>query len=110
MKTERILQINEELNRESHEIMKVKNHDYKGGDEDGLSNFKGSIVFGVSPVQGILLRVQDKMKRIQAFDAKGELKVPGEGVIDAVIDVKNYMTLIYAMFEDEGRLNEKHSS
>ena len=87
------------LHKKGRDIMMKKNHDYTGGSGDPYENFNGSVEFGVAPVVGILLRVQDKMKRIQTFVDKGELKVQGESVEDALIDVQNYMDLIFGIIK-----------
>ena len=75
------------------EVMKKKNHDYTSGGSV-FANFKDSSILGISPVMGILLRCIDKFKRIQTFESKGTLAVEGEGVLDAVDDVINYMILV----------------
>jgi hypothetical protein len=82
-------------------IIERKNHDYTGGDGDPYANFRGSVSLGISPILGILLRVQDKLMRIKTFDDKGELKVKGESVTDALVDVGNYMALIYGLVKEK---------
>ena len=89
------------LYQKGRDIMTKKNHDYTGGSGDPYANFKGSVEFGIDPVLGILLRVQDKMKRIQTFVEKGELKVQGESLEDALVDVQNYIDLIYGIIKGE---------
>jgi hypothetical protein len=84
--------------------MMKKNHDYRGGDDnDPFANFRGSTSLGIQPILGILLRVQDKLMRIKTFEEKGELKVKGEGIDDALIDVINYMVLIRGMIEMDSK-------
>lgn len=95
---EQLFHIRDKLIKECSEIMDAKNHDY-AGDGSPFSNFQDSTILGISVTKGILLRVIDKIKRIQSFDEKGELKVKGEGVRDAVMDVINYMILLYAEIE-----------
>ena len=91
----------EELHDEARRIMEAKNHDYRGGSDDPYANFRGSTSLGIEPILGILLRVQDKMMRIKTFTEKGQLKVKGEGVKDALVDVTNYMALIYGLIKEE---------
>ena len=81
-------------------IMLAKNHDYRGGSGDPFANFKGSTALGISPILGILLRMQDKMMRIKTFSEKGELLVQDEGVENAIIDIIDYAVLVSAMIED----------
>jgi hypothetical protein len=85
------------LHKAGKEIMMKKNHDYRGGTGDPYANFRGSVQFGIHPVNGIMLRVQDKLMRIKTFVEKGELHVHGEGIEDALVDVTNYMALIHGM-------------
>jgi hypothetical protein len=49
------------LTKASREIMMKKNHDYRGGTGDPYANFRGSTLLGINNINGILLRVQDKM-------------------------------------------------
>jgi hypothetical protein len=80
--------------------MKTKNHDYSR-ENDALSNFKdGASAIGIHPVKGLLLRVMDKIGRINSFCDKGELKVENEGVEDAFMDILNYMVLGVALVRD----------
>jgi hypothetical protein len=83
-------------------VMKRKNHDYTSGGSV-FSNFKDSAILGVPPVKGILLRCIDKFKRIQTHVDKGKLMVEGEGVLDAIDDVINYMILAKGLLIEESR-------
>lgn len=82
------------------EILFKKNNDYSYGD-DPYSNFRGSSIFHVEPEIGILLRMSDKMKRVETFVNSNNLKVKEESVIDACIDLINYSVLL------AGLLNER---
>lgn len=75
------------------EVMKAKNHDYTCGSVGVFDNFKATQILGVHPVIGILIRSIDKFKRIQTFCTQDKLAVEGEGVLDAIDDVINYMIL-----------------
>jgi hypothetical protein len=96
----------DELYNEGRRIMMQKNHDYTGGSGDPYANFRGSESLDISPITGILLRVQDKLMRIKTFDEKGELLVQNEGIKDAMIDVINYMALIYGLVKEQSRESE----
>lgn len=89
-----------ELYERGAAIMEKKNHDYSAGNSDAYINFRGSYTFGIHPVIGILLRTQDKLKRIQAYTEQGSLKVENEGVVDALTDVVNYMALAYGLIKE----------
>lgn len=93
------LYVKDELYKKGRAIMMKKNNDYTGGSGDPYANFRGATALGISPIAGILLRVQDKLMRVKTFDEKGELLVQGEGVEDALIDVQNYMDLIGGMIK-----------
>lgn len=86
-------------------ILIAKSNDYNDylqqGEVDLLSNFKSSRLIGIHPVTGLLLRVLDKIKRIQTFVQKGRLSVQDEGVVDALMDVIGYMTLLYCLIIDD---------
>ncbi len=99
MKRDELMTLHGELTNKAFSIFEAKNHDYTGGDEgdegdDPFANFRMSESLGVHPAIGILLRCGDKFQRIRAFANKGELKVKGESVEDAIIDVINYMILL----------------
>jgi hypothetical protein len=90
----------DELYAIGREIMMKKNHDYRGGSGDPYANFRGSTNLGIKPVLGILLRVQDKIQRIRTFTEKGKLAVENESVQDALVDVQNYMDLIWGLIKE----------
>ena len=81
-------------------IMEKKNHDYRGGSGDPYANFRGSVLFNIDPIVGIMLRMQDKMMRIETFVEKGELKVENESIKDALIDLTNYTALIWGLINE----------
>ena len=57
-----------------------KNSDYTGGDgcDNPFANFDASVEFGVDPLTGICVRMQDKFQRAKAFCATGSLEVNTE--------------------------------
>ena len=79
------------------EIIRKKNHDYTGGADDPFTNFRVAEMEGVTPVQGILIRLQDKLQRIRTYNSRGELLVADEGFTDACDDVIGYALLIKGM-------------
>lgn len=90
----------DELYVAARTIMEKKNHDYRGGNGDPYSNFRGSKLYDVDPIIGILLRQGDKQKRIETFVRRGTLKVAGESVDDALIDIINYCALIRGLIKE----------
>lgn len=105
MTKEQLLTIHRHLCEAAARIMEVKNHDYTSGSGDPFANFRGSTYFGIHPVIGMQLRQQDKMQRIRTFVDKGELKVKGESLVDAVLDQINYLVLQYAYIAEEADKN-----
>lgn len=95
-----IVDLHTELTEKARRIMKAKNHDYRGGTGDPFASFRGSTTFGIDPIVGILLRMQDKMMRIKTFAEKGQLQVKGEGVEDALLDIINYAVLVAGMVKE----------
>lgn len=82
-------------------IIDQKNHDYTGGTDDPFSNFRLSRLEGVEPEVGILIRTQDKFQRIRTFLSRGELRVDGEGIDDAIHDVIGYMLLLKGLIKEK---------
>lgn len=102
-RTERLFQVHKDICEKAREILISKNHDYRGGGGDPYANFSGTSAFGVDPIVGILIRMQDKMMRIMTFASKGELLVKGETIDDAIVDIVNYSVIIKGFIEDRRR-------
>lgn len=81
-------------------LLRDKNHDYTSGNA-ALSNFEVSEEFGVPPLTGLLLRMNDKWGRVKTFSKTGTLLVKGEGVKDAFKDLIGYSVLALALLEQE---------
>ena len=79
---------------EALDLMHKKNADYSGGAEDPFANFRGSEQFGIAPELGIIVRIGDKFKRIEAFIKTGDLAVKEESVRDCCVDAINYVVLM----------------
>ena len=98
-----LLELHDETCTKCKEIMERKNNDYTGGERatDIFANFKASKVLDIHPVKGILMRMMDKIQRIQSFTNDNELQVPNESVYDACEDIINYAILAKAMLKEE---------
>lgn len=81
------------------EIHSKKNHDYAG--EDPLSNFKESEKMGIPAWKGVLVRMTDKMSRLQTFAKKGKLEVSDENVEDTLRDMAIYAILGLLLYRDD---------
>jgi hypothetical protein len=69
------------------ELTGAKNNDYTGGEgcDNPFSNFDGSNEFGISPLVGVALRMQDKFQRLKALCKDGELSLDTKG--DTIEDI-----------------------
>tara|TARA_R100001509_G_scaffold28691_1_gene15158 strand:+ start:1229 stop:1603 length:375 start_codon:yes stop_codon:yes gene_type:complete len=103
MDIQELLKIHDETCDKCKGIMQRKNSDYTGGKKatDVFANFNSSIILNINPVQGLLLRVIDKIKRIYSFTNDKQLQVSDESVDDACEDIVNYAILAKAMLIEE---------
>jgi hypothetical protein len=93
---------------EVHSILDMtskKNNDYTGGEtnDNPFANFDASIEFGVHPLTGICVRMQDKFQRAKAFCADGTLSVntDGDQSKDIFRDLIGYSLIAIGMIERE---------
>ena len=110
MNTEELLRLHDETCSKCKEIMKQKNSDYTGGKNatDIFANFNSSIILDIHPVQGLLLRLIDKVQRIRSFTNDKQLQVSNESVEDACEDIINYAILAKAMLIEERKKIEQN--
>ncbi len=112
MNINQLLEIHEDTCSKCKSIMVKKNNDYTGGKTatDIFANFNSSKILDIHPVQGLLLRVIDKVQRIRSFTVDKELSVPNETVEDACDDIVNYAILAKAMLiEERSKIGRKKS-
>ena len=109
MNTEELLRLHDETCQKCKLIMKQKNSDYTGGKNatDIFANFNSSIILDIHPVQGLLLRLIDKVQRIRSFTNDKQLQVSNESVEDACEDIINYAILAKAMLIEERKKIEQ---
>ena len=112
MTIEDLLELHDQTCKSCRDIMLKKNNDYTGGKKatDIFANFNSSKILDIHPVQGLLLRVIDKVQRIRSFTNDKELSVPNETVEDACDDIVNYAILAKAMLLDERSQIEQNSA
>jgi hypothetical protein len=86
-----------------------KNADYTGGvaESNPFENFDLSTDFGVDPIVGVCVRMQDKFQRAKAFCRQGNLALTtkGDAVEDIFKDLIGYSLIIMGMLE-----REKHTT
>lgn len=91
---------------EIEEILKLtgaKNSDYTGGTgcDNPFANFDGSVEFGIDPLVGVAIRMQDKFQRLKAFCTDGELTfdTKGDTVRDIYRDLIGYSLISLGIIE-----------
>jgi len=104
MTRDQLLDLHKDTCERCREVMKRKNRDYAGeSGGDPFANFRTAEAFGVDPAKGILIRMLDKMRRVQSFVERGDLNVKGEPVEDACDDLVNYAILLKGELSDRDR-------
>lgn len=97
----RLLEIEHVLN-----LTADKNNDYTGGGscDNPFANFDGSSDFGVDPLVGVCIRMQDKFERAKAFCKDGKLSVDSDGdkAKDIFRDLIGYSLIAIGMLERGG--------
>lgn len=82
-----------------------KNNDYTGGKgcDNPFANFDKSVEFGVHPLTGICVRMQDKFQRAKALCSDGSLSVntTGDQSKDIFRDLIGYSLIAIGMLERE---------
>jgi hypothetical protein len=97
------------LSARFHTILKElgKLHDKKQADYgkpgDPLANVRASEDWGVRPWVGAMIRLSDKIKRLQSYARTGRLL--NEGVIDSMNDIPVYGVIAQVLFEQEQGLS-----
>lgn len=97
---EKLFKLHDDICNHAKWLMEKKNKDYSGGVPDVFANFRGSSMYGVEPEIGIMIRIQDKFKRIEAFIRNGTLAVNDESCRDSIEDIVNYTVLLAGMLEE----------
>jgi len=102
-----LVQLHQHLCQKACGIMTAKNDDYANPEHtaDPFANFRASLTFDIEPELALLIRVQDKLKRLQSFVTRGDLKVTDESWQDACLDVINYMVLCAGLLTERAAGN-----
>lgn len=87
-----------ELLKEAGELHDRKQLDY-GADDDPFANVRASTDWGVPSWVGAMIRLNDKVKRLQAFARKGTLA--NEGAKDSFMDIAVYALIAHVLYEQE---------
>ena len=92
-----------ELVQEIAALHDRKQEDYGRG-EDPFVNVRGSADWGVAPWIGALLRLNDKVVRLQSFARKG--KLANESAEDSMKDIAVYALIALVLYEEQSKLAE----
>jgi len=88
-------------------LTSLKNSDYTGGDtqDNPFENFDGSTDFGIEPLVGVALRMQDKFQRLKAFSRDGKLSLDekGDTTRDIFRDLIGYSLIAIGMLERDNK-------
>ena len=99
MTKEELLKLHDTITAECKQILDSKGNDYSG-DKDRLRNFKAVEIVKVNPVQGIMVRMIDKMTRMSEL-LEHDSKVKAESIEDTALDLFNYAFLLIAVLQDK---------
>jgi hypothetical protein len=75
-----------------------KQADYGRGD-DPFANVRASTDWAMPAWVGAMIRATDKVRRLQTFARKGELR--NEAVVDAFMDLACYALIARVLYEEE---------
>lgn len=96
-----LVELHTQLCERGRELLKKKNQDYAGNNQqDCFGNLRDSTIFGVQPEIGVLIRCNDKFKRIASLLETGVLRVSDESAQDSIVDVINYMVLLAGLLKE----------
>jgi len=87
-----------ELLKQIGEMHDRKQKDY-GSDDDPFANVRASQEWGVEPWVGALVRLNDKVHRLQQFARKGELA--NESAEDSMLDIAVYSLIALILYREE---------
>lgn len=99
MNTDQFIASIEKTYSDGVELIKAKNHDYAGS-TDPWKNFRSAEIVGLTPDHAILVRVLDKIARINNL-RNNIAAVGSEKVEDTILDCINYLAILKAYLENE---------
>lgn len=75
-----------------------KQRDY-GKDDDPFANVRATEDWGIAGWVGAMVRLTDKVKRLQTYALNGSLA--NEGVVDSFMDIAVYALIARVLYEEE---------
>lgn len=89
------------------DVMKKKNSDYSGHEENAFRNFMLVEQMGISSVEaGIAVRLSDKFSRLTNLLRKDPAVVE-EKLEDTIEDAINYLVILHAYVSDKRKLKKE---
>lgn len=82
-------------------LHRAKNAGYSGIGDDTWANFRQSLLFGVEPWRGALVRMSDKYIRVGNLLENADLEQVGESVRDTLQDLAAYAMIVVCLLEEE---------
>jgi hypothetical protein len=89
-------------------LIKIKNSDY-GADTDPFKNFRSAGTINLSPEKALLVRILDKISRIDNLLDKPNA-VKDETVEDTLLDLVNYSAILKALIESKNEYGDSIDS
>lgn len=87
-----------------HNILRRKSADYAPEDDPLRTLCQGSTALGLDAATGIVLRLSDKMARLQNITRKGRASVNTETVYDTALDIAGYAVLLCTLVDGEAEV------
>jgi hypothetical protein len=82
------------------DVHQKKNTDYGAKTTEPLSNFKRSENLGIPPLGGVLVRMSDKISRIENIYKNKTTHVKDEALTDTLLDLAGYAAIAYAIIQE----------
>lgn len=99
-----------QLLEEMADLHKRKSAGYSGAENpDPWANFRGSEKLGIKPSVGALIRLQDKVARIQALVRNPANDQVGESIEDTLMDAAAYCLITICLLREEQAAAEKRT-
>lgn len=75
---------------------------YSGADNpDTWANFREAAAWGLTPLEGCLVRMGDKYRRVQNLMRNADNDRVGESIKDTLMDLANYAIIAVCLMEEE---------
>lgn len=93
---DRLFALHEEMCKKARAVSRKKSMDY-GSEEDPYQNFRRHGAYG------IVVRMDDKLARLNTFVRRGNLEVVEESLEDTLLDLINYAILLRGYLMEGGK-------